>query len=305
MANHYISNLKYKCYNMKKSILMFGFISMSMFSMAQGRVVNLFPQGAPNEPLNLVESGSREGATVGGQSVLRVQNVTNPQIAIYPAKNKSANNPVMLVCPGGGYNILAYDMEGTEVAEWLNSLGITAVVLKYRVPRREGRLKHEAALEDVQEAIGYIRGNAAMLQVDSNKLGIMGFSAGAHLSVMASNSWREKGDSTLRPNYCLLVYPAYLNNETHQLQLATEINVTSDTPQTMLVQTQDDSSFIDSSLAYYYALKQQSVPVEMHLYPRGGHGYGLRDTNASVNEWPQRAASWFKEIGVLSSVSQK
>lgn len=282
---------------------MFGFISMSMFAMAQGRVVNLFPQGAPHETAVLVEGGSSEGATVGGQSVLRVENVSSPQIAIYPAKNKSEKNPVMLVCPGGGYNILAYDLEGTEIAEWLNTLGFTAILLKYRVPRREGRLKHEAALEDAQEAISYIRKNASMLHVDPNKLGIMGFSAGAHLSAMASNAWQAKGDSSLKPNYCLLVYPAYLNNEASALQLASEIDVTANTPPTMLVQTQDDTNFIDSSLAYYYALKQQNVPVEMHLYPKGGHGYGLRNTGAAVNEWPDRAASWFKQIGILSATS--
>ncbi|MGL6180299.1 MAG: alpha/beta hydrolase [Tannerellaceae bacterium] len=290
---------------MKKYILMFGFISMSMFAMAQGRVVNLFPQGAPNETTVLVEGGSSQGATVGGQSVLRVENVSSPQIAIYPAKNKSEKNPVMLICPGGGYNILAYDLEGIEVAEWLNTLGFTAVLLKYRVPRREGRLKHEAALEDVQEAISYIRKNASMLHVDPDKLGVMGFSAGAHLSVMASNAWQAKGDSSSKPNYCLLVYPAYLNDEANALQLASEINVSTNTPPTMLVQTQDDTNFIDSSLAYYYALKQQNVPVEMHLYPKGGHGYGLRNTGAAVNEWPDRAASWFKEIGVLSAASQE
>lgn len=284
---------------------MFGFISMSMFAMAQGRVVNLFPQGAPNETTVLVEGGSSQGATVGGQSVLRVENVSSPQIAIYPAKNKSEKNPVMLICPGGGYNILAYDLEGTEVAEWLNTLGFTAVLLKYRVPRREGRLKHEAGLEDVQEAISYIRTNASSLHIDPDKLGIMGFSAGAHLSVMASNAWQAQGDSLLKPNYCLLVYPAYLSNEANALQLASEINVSTNTPPTMLVQTQDDTNFIDSSLAYYYALKQQSVPVEMHLYPKGGHGYGLRNTGAAVNEWPDRAASWFKEIGVLSTASQE
>lgn len=284
---------------------MFGFISMSMFAMAQGRVVNLFPQGAPNETTVLVEGGSSQGATVGGQSVLCVENVSSPQIAIYPAKNKSEKNPVMLICPGGGYNILAYDLEGTEVAEWLNTLGFTAVLLKYRVPRREGRLKHEAGLEDVQEAISYIRTNASSLHIDPDKLGIMGFSAGAHLSVMASNAWQAQGDSLLKPNYCLLVYPAYLSNEANALQLASEINVSTNTPPTMLVQTQDDTNFIDSSLAYYYALKQQSVPVEMHLYPKGGHGYGLRNTGAAVNEWPDRAASWFKEIGVLSTASQE
>lgn len=278
---------------------------MSMFAMAQGRVVNLFPQGAPNETTVLVEGGSSQGATVGGQSVLRVENVSSPQIAIYPAKNKSEKNPVMLICPGGGYNILAYDLEGTEVAEWLNTLGFTAVLLKYRVPRREGRLKHEAGLEDVQEAISYIRTNASSLHIDPDKLGVMGFSAGAHLSVMASNAWQAQGDSLLKPNYCLLVYPAYLSNEANALQLASEINVSTNTPPTMLVQTQDDTNFIDSSLAYYYALKQQSVPVEMHLYPKGGHGYGLRNTGAAVNEWPDRAASWFKEIGVLSTASQE
>ena len=211
----------------------------------------------------------------------------------------------MVVCPGGGYNILAYDLEGDEVCEWLNNLGITAVLLKYRVPRREGLEKHTAPLQDLQRAIGYVRAHAEEMNIDPQRIGVMGFSAGGHLSAMASNNFDKRtypavdaaDKVSCRPDFCLLVYPAYLDGE--NFKLAPELKVSAATPPTMLVQTEDDKSYINSSLFYYYALKEAGVPARMHLYSKGGHGYGLRDTGAAVNEWPDRAEDWFRELGVI------
>jgi acetyl esterase/lipase len=212
----------------------------------------------------------------------------------------------MIVCPGGGYNILAYDLEGTEICEWLNDMGITAVLLKYRVPRREGAAKHAAPLQDAQRAVSYMRAHAGELDIHPERIGIMGFSAGAHLSVMVCNHPEEHTYPVVdecdkfssRPNFCLLVYSAYLNGDTFGT-LAPEIKVSSKTPPTMLVQTQDDKSQINSSLYYYYALKEAGVPVTMHLYSQGGHGYGMRDTKAVVNEWPERAEYWLRSLGMV------
>ena len=143
------------------------------------------------------------------------------------------------------------------------------------------------------------------MNIDPQRIGVMGFSAGGHLSVMASNSYQERtypfvddaDKVSCRPDFCLLVYPAYLSAP--NFGISPEINVTANTPPTMLVQAQDDTRHIDSSLFYYYALKEAGVPVWMHLYNKGGHGYGLRDTGATVNEWPDRAEDWFREIGVI------
>lgn len=273
--------------------------------MAQDHPILLFPKGAPDETTKLIEKADTDGGKTGGESVLRITNVSEPTITVYPAPDEVASGAAMVVCPGGGYNILAYDLEGDEVCEWLNNLGITAILLKYRVPRREGREKYEAPLQDLQRAIGYVRAHAEEMNIDPQRIGVMGFSAGGHLSVMVSNDYEKRtypmidaADKTsCRPDFCLLIYPAYLSGE--NFRLATEIKVTSATPPTMLIQTEDDKAHINSSLFYYYALKEANVPVWMHLYSKGGHGYGLRDTGAAVNEWPDRAEDWFREIGVI------
>lgn len=272
---------------------------------AQDAPVLLFPKGAPGETIRLIEKADAEGGQVGGEPVLRLTNVSEPTLTVYHAPDELASGAAVLVCPGGGYNILAYDLEGDEVCEWLNNLGITAVLLKYRVPRREGQAKHAAPLQDAQRAMGYIRAHADEMNIDPARIGVMGFSAGAHLSAMLSNTFDKRAypvvDATdkisCRPDFCLLVYPAYLDGE--HFQLAPELKISAATPPTMLIQAEDDKSYIDSSLFYYYALKEAGVPAWLHLYSRGGHGYGLRNTGAAVNEWPDRAEDWFRELGVI------
>ena len=266
--------------------------------------IKLFPGGAPGETKKLTEKSDDTGGQVGGIKVTRMTDVGEHEITIYPAPSDIASGAAMVVCPGGAYEILAYDLEGTEICDWLNAAGITAVLLKYRVPRRENRPKHEAPLQDAQRAISYVRSNAKKYGIDPDRIGIMGFSAGAHLSAMASTSFNKRtypakddiDKVSCRPDFCLLVYPAYLDGE--NFKVAPEVNVTKEVPPTMLVQAEDDASYVNSSLFYYYALKQAGVPAWMHLYSKGGHGYGLRDTGAMVNEWPDRAEDWFQEIGL-------
>lgn len=274
-------------------------------SFAQETPIVLFPKGAPGETSKLQERSEAGGDKVGNMSVLRITDVSEPTITIYQAPDEVASGAVMIVCPGGAYNILAYDLEGTEVCDWLNNIGVTAVLLKYRVPRREGLEKYEAPLQDVQRAIGYVRANAENLNIDPERIGVMGFSAGGHLAAMVSNAGDKRTYPVVdaadvvscRPNFCLLVYPAYLDGK--DFQLAPELKVSSMTPPTMLIQAEDDKSYINSGLFYYYALKEAGVSAWMHLYSKGGHGYGLRDTGAAVNEWPDRAEDWFREIDVI------
>ena len=281
---------------------MAGLLAINMMN-AQ-TAIKLFPGGAPGETKKLTEKSDDTGGQVGGIKVTRMTDVGEPEITIYPAPSDIASGAAMVVCPGGAYEILAYDLEGTEICDWLNAAGITAVLLKYRVPRRENRPKHEAPLQDAQRAISYVRSNAKKYGIDPDRIGIMGFSAGAHLSAMASTSFNKRtypakddiDKVSCRPDFCLLVYPAYLDGE--NFKVAPEVNVTKEVPPTMLVQAEDDASYVNSSLFYYYALKQAGVPAWMHLYSKGGHGYGLRDTGAMVNEWPDRAEDWFQEIGL-------
>ncbi|MEA4918229.1 glycosyl hydrolase [Proteiniphilum sp.] len=274
--------------------------------MAQHNPILLFPDGAPGESRKMEQEDDLSGNKVAGYPVLRVSNVSEPTLTFYPAPANNNTGATVIVNPGGGYNILAYNLEGTEICLRLNSFGVNCVLVKYRVPRREGLAKHEAPLQDLQRAIAYTRSHAREWNIDPRKIGVMGFSAGAHLSAMASTAYRERtypkidayDDVSLRPDFCVLVYPAYLSGE--NFSISPELKVDSDTPPTILIQTQDDNSFIDSSLFYYYALKQAKVPVAMHLYPSGGHGYGLRNTGHAVNEWPDRVISWMKDMGFIT-----
>lgn len=293
---------------LKKCLLLFTALGcMYTTSNAQDKPVLLFSKGAPGEQTKLIEKTLPEGGKVGGASVLRITNISEPTITIYPASDENATGAAMVVCPGGGYDILAYDLEGDEICQWLNEIGVTAVLLKYRVPRRTGQEKHVAPLQDVQRAISYVRSKADELNLDPQRIGVMGFSAGGHLAAMASNSFANRtypatdaiDKVSCRPDFCLLVYPAYLDGP--NFTLASEIKVTKQTPPTMLVQAEDDKSYINSSLFYYYALKEAGVPARMHLYSKGGHGYGLRDTGNAVNEWTDRAEDWFVELGVIDA----
>ena len=292
---------------MKKGNLLFLLITNLITGsiMAQDKPIQLFPKGAPGEQTKLIEKALPEGGKVGGASVLRLSGVSDPTITIYPASDEVATGAAMVVCPGGGYEILAYDLEGDEICQWLNEIGVTAVLLKYRVPRRTGLEKHTAPLQDVHRAISLVRSKAEELNLDPQRIGVMGFSAGAHLAAMASTSYDKRtypevdaaDKVSCKPDFCLLVYPAYLDGP--NFTIAPELKVTAQTPPTMLVQTEDDKSYINSSLFYYYALKEAGVPATMHLYSKGGHGYGLRDTGNAVNEWPYRAEEWFMELGVI------
>lgn len=266
----------------------------------------LWPDGAPGEPEATSEETDAtkpDDNLVAGKPLIRLTNVTNPTITVYHASEDQATGAAVVVCPGGGYHILALDLEGTEVADWLNGLGITAVVLKYRVPEREGVPRHERPLQDAQRAMKLVRSRAVEWNIDPQRVGVLGFSAGGHLAATLSNTdertyERIDAADTLssRPDFTVLVYPAYLTASEEGPELAPEVTVTENTPPTLLVQTEDDNVPIENSLFYYLALKKVGVPAEMHLYATGGHGYGLRKVDSPVHTWPERAARWLQEI---------
>ncbi|SCM56200.1 Acetylxylan esterase [Petrimonas mucosa] len=273
--------------------------------MAQQAPVLLFPDGAPGETRRLKEKEDLSGSKVAGCPVLRISDVSEPTLTFYPAPADNNSGATIIVNPGGGYNILAYNLEGTEICKRFNSHGVNCVLVKYRVPRREGLEKHQAPLQDLQRAIAYTRSHAKAWNIDPDRIGVMGFSAGAHLAAVASNNFNERtypqvdgfDNVSLRPDFCVLIYPAYLDGE--NFSIAPELKVTGNTPPTFIVQTQDDHRLLNSSIFYYYALKEAKVPVSMNLYPTGGHGYGLRNTGDWVNEWPYRVMSWLREIKMV------
>jgi acetyl esterase/lipase len=230
-------------------------------------------------------------------NVLRYSEVTDPAIEVRLADPVHSNGSGVIICPGGGYNILAYDKEGTEIAMWLNKLGYSAFVLQYRVPD-----KKDGALQDVQRAIRLVRENADQWKLDPEKIGVIGFSAGGSLSARASILFNkktyqpvDKADSlSCRPSFTLLIYPAYLDQGPN-LTLTPELQLNKDVPGMFIFQTADDP-YGNSALVMATALRNAKIPVELHLMPVGGHGYGLRPGLTAAEMWPKLAENWLAKI---------
>jgi acetyl esterase/lipase len=277
---------------------------------APSEPIRLWPGDAPGEKGDIGKEGDMtkpSDGKPGAKGVIRIGNVSVPTITLYRPPAEKDTGTAVVVCPGGGYSILAWDLEGTEVCDWLNSIGVTGVLLKYRVPARKGAERYAAPLQDAQRALGLVREHATEWKLDPKRIGILGFSAGGHLSAAASNNYAERtyprvdaaDDQSCRPDFAILIYPAYLAVKEKGDALAPELVVTAKTPPTFLAQTQDDPVRVQNSLYYYIALTQAKVPAEMHLYPSGGHGYGLRPTEKMVTTWPERAAEWMNSQGLI------
>lgn len=275
------------------------------------KVYELWPAVAPGEKGDIGEERDTTKPTdglVAGKRVIRLGNVSKPTLSIYPAPRKKNTGTTVLVVPGGGYHILALDLEGTEVCEWLNSIGVTAALLKYRVPARAGLAKHEAPLQDAQRAMGLLRSRAKELGLNPQHIGAVGFSAGGHL-VAALSSATERtyplvdvaDASSCRPDFNIVIHPGYLVIKEQGDKIAPDVQVTTNHPPTFLAMTQDDPVRVENAVLYYMALKQAGVPSELHTYPTGGHGYGLRRTGHYVTSWPDRAADWMGSRGLLKS----
>lgn len=271
--------------------------------------IQLWPHGAPGEKGNAKkerDTTTAKDGLVAGRRVIRLTNITDPTLTIYkPSKNSGA---AIIVFPGGGYHILAMDLEGTEVCAWLNSIGVTGILLKYRVPPQPGVARYKAPLQDAQRAVGFVRDHAKQWDINPNRIGVLGFSAGGNLVALLSNHFSQRTyravDSadqvSCRPDFALLIYPAYLVDKKPQgFSLAPEIKVTPQTPPTFLVQAEDDPVHVENCVFYFLALKNAKVPAEMHLYAKGGHGYGLRRTAMPITGWPALATKWLHTIGVL------
>ena len=272
--------------------------------------VDLWPNGVPGEKGDIGEEKDMTKPTenlVAGKRLIRLGNVTKPTITIYkPAADKDTGAAVV-VCPGGGYSILALDLEGTEVCEWLNSIGVTGILLKYRVPKRAGLEKHTAPLQDAQRAVGLVRHRAKEFGLDPQRIGILGFSAGGHLAAAASTIYETRGYPVIddadavscRPDFTILIYPAYLSVKEDGDKISPELKLTEKTPPTFMVMAADDPVRIENVLFYSLALKKAKVPVELHVYPSGGHGYGLRPTEEVVTTWPKRVEEWMQSRDLL------
>lgn len=246
-----------------------------------------------------------------------VTNVANPTATVYPAKGKNTGAAVV-VFPGGGYQMLALTLEGTEACDWLSANGITCVLLKYRVPQSGPKWNQlcgcytdtgiSTALEDAQRTMGLLRLHTSQYSLDPHKIGVLGFSAGGHLVAALSTTWQHRAyrrvdsadDESCRPDFAIALYPGHLWTRQQALTLNHRINVTHDDPPTFLVQAENDNiDSVNDSLSYYIALKDAKVPAEMHLYAEGKHAFGLRPTSYPITRWPELAHIWLGTIGVL------
>jgi acetyl esterase/lipase len=263
--------------------------------------INLWPNGAPGEKGDI---GEEKEEPAKPDKIIRLTNVTKPTLTIYRPPAVKDTGAAVVICPGGGYSILAMNLEGTEVAEWLNTIGVTGIVLKYRVPVRKGQERYTAPLQDVQRAVGLVRFKAKEWGLKPDRIGVLGFSAGGHLAAALSTNHDKRTYEAVddadkvscRPDFTLLIYPAYLVNG-EENKLAPELKIAADTPRTFIIYTEDDRA--ENGLFYYLALKKAKVPAELHVYPTGGHGYGLRPSKNQVSTWPLRAEEWLRSSEVI------
>ena len=262
--------------------------------------------GAPNSLQPEADTTTAKDNNIAGRPLMRLGNVVKPTITLYKPAGKNTGAAVV-VFPGGGYRILAIDLEGTEVCDWLNSAGITCVLLKYRVPDTGPYPKSSAALQDAQRAMGLVRLHAAEWGIDSNRIGVLGFSAGGHLSAAISNLYEKRLYDPIddadklgcRPDFSVVVYPGYLANSDQNFAPNADIKPTANTPPTFVVQAEDDPVHVENAVVYFLQLKNAKVPAELHIYAQGGHGYGLRRTEKPVTAWPQEVEKWLHTIKIL------
>jgi acetyl esterase/lipase len=287
----------------------------SGWSPAHGHLtLPVWPGAAPGAQANLpaeADTTSAKDNLIAGRPLIRLGNVSAPTLTLYTPKGKNTGAAVV-VFPGGGYNILAIDLEGTEVCDWLNSAGITCVLLKYRVPNTGPYPKSPAALQDAQRALGLVRLHAKEWGIDPNRIGVLGFSAGAHLAAALSTHFDERlydpidaaDKLSCRPDFAVVVYPGYLALEDKNFAPNADIHPTANTPPTFIVQAEDDPVHIENATVYFLALKNAKVPAELHIYAQGGHGYGLRDNGLPVHYWPGLVEVWLETIKMSSGLPE-
>ncbi|MBI1310874.1 alpha/beta hydrolase fold domain-containing protein [bacterium] len=269
--------------------------------------IGIWPNGLPADAKPV--SAERVRELEGKLTDERIFWVETPSLTLYRAPKNIASGCSVVICPGGGYNILAWPKEGLEVAEWFNSIGVTAAVLKYRVPRRDPDRPHHEPLQDAQRAIRLMRHNAKEWGVDPGRVGILGFSAGGHLTVMAGTHWDrpayprvdDADDLSCRPDFMCPIYAAYLGNDykDNVAEIGPLVRLTKETPPTFLAVTADDSMRGVQSALLFVELRKLNVPAEVHVYAKGGHGYGIRESDKPVSTWHHRLGDWLKSSGLL------
>jgi acetyl esterase/lipase len=276
----------------------------------------IWPHGAPDATPNPgieVDATTAKDNLIAGKPLIRLGNVSTPTLTLYKPEGNNTGAAIV-VFPGGGYHILAIDLEGTEVCEWLNSVGVTCVLLKYRVPDSGPYPKSSAALQDAQRALGIVRSHAAGWQIDPHRIGVLGFSAGGHLVAALSTHFDQRlYDSVVatgndaadqlscRPDFSVIIYPGYIALSERNFTPNPDIHVSAQTPPSFILQAENDPVHVENSTVYFLALKNAKVPAELHIYAEGGHGYGLRRTDLPITAWPRLVETWLRTIHILTS----
>jgi acetyl esterase/lipase len=275
-------------------------------------VVDVWSGPPPGEPMKVgpeVDITKPTDRLIAGQRIIKLGNVAQPQLHVFLPPAARRNGTAVLVCPGGGFNILAWDLEGTEVAGWLNSLGVAAVVLKYRVPTNTRDPKWLAPVQDAQRSISVVRSRAAEWGIAPDRIGALGFSAGGcvagHVALAPAERRYPLGDAvdrvSCRPDFAVLLYPAYLVDD-KSLQLKSEFVVNKEAPPMFFVHAADDRIRAENSVQLFLALRRVDVSAELHVYEKGGHGYGLRPVaDVPVTMWSDRCGAWLRGRGLLAA----
>ncbi len=285
----------------------------------QVTTLNVWPEGIPGVVLN---DSYIEKPTMSEGIYTRFEKVTNPMIFVYLPQKEAATGTAVLICPGGGYSALAFNHEGIAIAKWLNEYGIAGIILKYRLPSDLiMKDKSIGPLQDAQEALRIIRRNAVTWNIDPFKIGVIGFSAGGHLASTLSTHYAEKvyevkDTTSARPDFSLLIYPVitFDSSFTHSgsrrnligdnppvemiNRFSNELQVTEKTPPAFLVHSGDDRTVpVKNSIVYYEGLKKYNIPSELHIFQKGGHGYGLSVNSGTQSSWPDLCLRWLKSLG--------
>lgn len=309
---------------MKKRVSIVYFFVLNAFMISgfsQTLTIKLWPDGIPG---SITNPSYVEKITTADGRITRCEKVVTPDLTVFlPAQDK-ANGSAVLICPGGGYSALAFDHEGNAIAKWLNDNGIAGIILKYRLPSDQiMKDKSIGPLQDAQEAMRVIRRNANDWKIDPKKVGVIGFSAGGHLASTLSTHYAEKvyevkDNSSARPDFSLLIYPVVsfdtaithrgsrnnligIKPDAEQVErFSNELQITAETPPAFLVHSADDKAVpVMNSIGYFRGLQKNNIPVELHVFQKGGHGYGLAPDRGTESSWPDLCIKWMKQIGIF------
>ena len=313
------ANFKSEAFIVRHSLLLLlaiAAISPSLLAQQSGwppspshTTLSIWPHAAPGanpNPAPEADTTTTQDNLIAGKPLIRLGNVSVPTLTLY-APTERNTGAAIVVFPGGAYHILAIDLEGTEVCDWLTSAGVTCILVKYRVPDSGPYPKSSAALQDAQRALGIVRSRAVDWHIDPHRIGVLGFSAGAYLAAALSTHFDQRlydpidaaDKLSCRPDFAVIVYPGYLALAEQNFASNADIQPTEQTPPSFIVQAEDDPVHVENATVYFLALKNAKVPAELHVYAQGGHGYGLRRTAQPVTTWPKLVETWLRTIQIL------